>query len=40
MKAGEQNKSWGVVFPLTDIFVGTLEDNRVKIRIKRGRDEH
>ncbi len=40
MKVGEQNKSWDVVFPLTDIFVGTLEDNRVKIRIKRGRDEH
>ncbi len=27
-----QNKSWGVVLPLTDIVVGTLEDPRTKIK--------
>jgi hypothetical protein len=31
-----QNKSWGVVLPITDILVGTLEDNRVKTKNRRG----
>ena len=27
---GNQNKSWGVVLPITDILTGTLEDQNVK----------
>jgi hypothetical protein len=27
-----QNKSWGVVLPLTDIITGTLEDNSVNVK--------
>lgn len=34
-----QNKSWGVVLPITDILTGTLEDNRVKEKISTHRDE-
>lgn len=27
-----QNKSWGVVLPITDLLTGTLEDNRIKVK--------
>jgi len=30
-----QNKSWGVVLPITDIITGTLEDNRVKAKASK-----
>ena len=30
-----QNKSWGVVLPLADIILGTLEDNRIRSRSKK-----
>jgi hypothetical protein len=30
-----QNKSWGVVLPITDILTGTLEDNRKKVRVEK-----
>ena len=31
----DQNKSWGVVLPITDIIVGTLEDPRIKSKNRR-----
>tara|TARA_A100001011_G_scaffold268834_1_gene277963 strand:+ start:983 stop:1444 length:462 start_codon:yes stop_codon:yes gene_type:complete len=30
-----QNKSWGVVLPITDILTGTLEDPRQKQRVRK-----